>query len=135
VIENGYLFGRGASDNKGDISMVVATLAKLKRAGWKPGRDVILGLSGDEETEQFTAAKMAEELKNAELVLNDDAGGGRLDADVHEGGGAAVPLPDHVEAGGQVERAAGPALQAGGPPGNQSARQRGHTCLTGVWGF
>jgi acetylornithine deacetylase/succinyl-diaminopimelate desuccinylase-like protein len=79
VIENGYLFGRGASDNKGDVSMVVATLAKLKRAGWKPGRDLILGLSGDEETEQFTAAKMAEELKNAELVLNDDAGGGRLD--------------------------------------------------------
>jgi len=79
VIEKGYLFGRGSSDNKGDVSMVVATLAKLKRSGWKPARDVILGLSGDEETEQYTAAKMAEELKNAELVLNDDAGGGRLD--------------------------------------------------------
>ncbi|HEY2355998.1 MAG TPA: M20/M25/M40 family metallo-hydrolase, partial [Phenylobacterium sp.] len=78
VVENGYVFGRGAVDDKFDVSMVVTVLAKLKRDGWKPGRDVILALSGDEETLQQTARKFAGDLKNAELVLNGDAGGGEL---------------------------------------------------------
>jgi acetylornithine deacetylase/succinyl-diaminopimelate desuccinylase-like protein len=56
-------------------------LAKLKREGWQPGRDVILALSGDEETLQQTARKFAGDLKNAELVLNGDAGGGELSED------------------------------------------------------
>lgn len=46
VVENGYVFGRGAADNKFDISMVVATLARLRSENWRPGRDVILALSG-----------------------------------------------------------------------------------------
>jgi acetylornithine deacetylase/succinyl-diaminopimelate desuccinylase-like protein len=79
VVENGYLFGRGSVDNKFDVSMLVTTLAKLKREGWKPGRTVILALSGDEETAMATTQKMAAQLKDAELVLNDDAGGGLLD--------------------------------------------------------
>src|SRR5262249_42677477 len=76
--ENGYVFGRGSLDNKFDVSMVVSTLAYLKRSGWKPGRDVVLALSGDEETDMLSTRKLAEELKGAELVLNDDAGGGIL---------------------------------------------------------
>ncbi|MFM7274142.1 MAG: M20/M25/M40 family metallo-hydrolase [Gammaproteobacteria bacterium] len=78
VVENGYVFGRGASDNKFDVSMAVATLAKLRREGWKPGRDVILALSGDEETKMATTAVLAERLKNAELAINIDGGGGLL---------------------------------------------------------
>lgn len=78
VIENGYVFGRGSVDNKFEISMVTATLAKLKRAGWKPKRDVILALSGDEETQMVSTRKLAGQFKNAELVLNGDAGGGLL---------------------------------------------------------
>jgi acetylornithine deacetylase/succinyl-diaminopimelate desuccinylase-like protein len=81
VVENGYVYGRGSVDNKFDVSMAVATLAKLKREGWKPGRDVILALSGDEETAMVTTAKLAAELKGAELVLNADAGGGLLAED------------------------------------------------------
>jgi acetylornithine deacetylase/succinyl-diaminopimelate desuccinylase-like protein len=81
VVENGYVFGRGALDDKFDVSMIVTVLAKLKREGWKPGRDVILALSGDEETLQQTARKFAADLKNAELVLNGDAGGGQLSED------------------------------------------------------
>jgi acetylornithine deacetylase/succinyl-diaminopimelate desuccinylase-like protein len=61
--------------------MVVTVFSKLKREGWKPGRDVILALSGDEETQQQTARKFAGDLKNAELVLNGDAGGGELSED------------------------------------------------------
>jgi acetylornithine deacetylase/succinyl-diaminopimelate desuccinylase-like protein len=81
VVENGYVYGRGAEDNKFDVSVVVATLAKLRREGWKPGRDVILALSGDEETTMRTTAELAKRLKDAELVLNDDGGGGSLGAD------------------------------------------------------
>ena len=78
VVENGYVFGRGAIDDKFDVSMVVTVLAKLKREGWKPGREVILALSGDEETLMQTARKLAADLKGVEMVLNGDAGGGSL---------------------------------------------------------
>ena len=78
VVENGYIFGRGSSDDKFDVSIVVTVLSKLKREGWKPGRDVILALSGDEETLMQTARKLSADLKGAELVLNGDAGGGSL---------------------------------------------------------
>ena len=81
VVENGYVFGRGAVDDKFDVSIVVTVLSKLKREGWKPGRDVILALSGDEETLQQTARVFAQELKGAEMVLNGDAGGGELGED------------------------------------------------------
>lgn len=80
VVENGYVYGRGALDNKGDVSIVVATLVKLKHAGWVPKRDVLLVLSGDEETMMETTKAAAAALgKTAGLVLNMDAGGGELD--------------------------------------------------------
>ncbi len=78
VVENGYVFGRGSADNKFDVSMITATLARLKREGWKPKRDVILALSGDEETQMVSTRKLAEQFKGAELALNGDAGGGLL---------------------------------------------------------
>ncbi|WP_293465988.1 M20/M25/M40 family metallo-hydrolase, partial [Phenylobacterium sp.] len=81
VEENGYVFGRGATDNKFDVSMIVATLAHLRKSGWKPGRDVVLALSGDEETTMKTTAALAERLKGAELGLNVDGGGGSLTED------------------------------------------------------
>lgn len=81
VVENGYVFGRGASDNKGDVAMLLAAVIKLKRAGWVPARDVILAFSGDEETGMLTTRAMAEALKDAEVVLNVDAGGGELGPD------------------------------------------------------
>lgn len=79
VVEGGYVFGRGALDNKGDVSIVVATLMKLKRAGWTPQRDLVLVLTGDEETKMATTHAAAERFKDAALVLNADAGGGTLD--------------------------------------------------------
>lgn len=79
VVENGYVFGRGSVDNKFDVSVVVTELARLRQEGWKPGRTVILALSGDEETAMATTKVLAAQLKDAELVLNDDAGGGLLD--------------------------------------------------------
>jgi carboxypeptidase PM20D1 len=79
VVENGYVYGRGSVDNKFDVSMMVAALAHLKKSGWKPRRDVILALSGDEETSMITTRKLAEQFKGAaEFALNGDAGGGLL---------------------------------------------------------
>lgn len=80
--DGGYLFGRGVGDNKFDVSMVVATLAALKKQGFKPGRDVHLFLSGDEETDGVTAELQAKQAKAAgvDFMLNTDGGGGALDA-------------------------------------------------------
>jgi len=79
VIENGYIFGRGSADNKADLSMVVATIIKLKQQGWQPKRTIVLAFSGDEETGMVTTQHLAEKFKHAELVLNADGGGGELD--------------------------------------------------------
>jgi len=79
TIDGGYLYGRGVKDNKFDVSLMVTVLVKLKRAGFVPPRDIILALTGDEETTGEGAARLAERYRNAELVLNGDSGGGKLD--------------------------------------------------------
>lgn len=79
--DSGYLFGRGVADNKFDVSMMVATLMRLKQEGFKPSRDIILVLSGDEETEMATTQVLARKFPNAEFMLNSDAGGGLLGED------------------------------------------------------
>ncbi|ARS26257.1 M20/M25/M40 family metallo-hydrolase [Sphingomonas sp. KC8] len=79
VVENGYVYGRGSADNKAGVVVMVQTLIRLKQEGFRPNRDIILALSGDEETEMATTAALATELKGAELLLNSDAGGALLD--------------------------------------------------------
>ena len=79
VVDGGYVFGRGSLDNKAGLSLAVATLMKLKRERWVPQRDLILVLTGDEETSMKTTQAAAEAFKDAALVLNADAGGGALD--------------------------------------------------------
>lgn len=79
--EGDYVIGRGAIDNKYGVTMMVETLVHLKAAGFKPKRDIILALSGDEETQMKTTAILASRFKNASLVLNSDGGGGTLNED------------------------------------------------------
>ncbi|MBO9711429.1 M20/M25/M40 family metallo-hydrolase [Sphingomonas sp.] len=81
VIENGYIFGRGATDMKYDLSTMIATLIQLKREGFKPGRDILLLASGDEETDMKTTAALAEQYHDGELLLNIDGGGGAMGED------------------------------------------------------
>ena len=81
IVENGYLFGRGSDDNKFDLAMIVTTVLQLKAEGFRPGRDIILALSGDEETSMRTTRALAKEFPDAEFVLNGDGGGGKLDTD------------------------------------------------------
>ena len=79
VVENGYLYGRGATDMKLNAAIATATLIDMKQHGYRPRRDIILQFSGDEETAMKTSAIIAEKLKNADLVINIDSGGGVLD--------------------------------------------------------
>jgi carboxypeptidase PM20D1 len=79
VIENGLLYGRGASDMKLDDALAVAALLELRRQGYKPRRDIVLAFSGDEETTMKTTEMLATALSNAEMVLNVDGTGGQLD--------------------------------------------------------
>ncbi len=81
VVENGFVFGRGSSDNKFGITSMVAALLWLKQEGFKPRRDILLALTGDEETTQYTTAVLAVQLKHAELMLNSDGGGAVLGDD------------------------------------------------------
>ncbi|MFA6122349.1 MAG: M20/M25/M40 family metallo-hydrolase [Sphingomonas sp.] len=79
VVENGYLYGRGATDMKLDGTIAIAALGDLRRTGYKPKRTIIIEFSGDEETAMKTSAMIAERLTSANLVLNLDGGGGVLD--------------------------------------------------------
>ena len=79
VVEDGILYGRGASDMKFDAALATSSLIELRRQGYKPKRTVVLQFSGDEETTMKTGRIIADRLKNAELVINIDGGGGTLD--------------------------------------------------------
>src|SRR3546814_15013788 len=76
VEENGYIFGRGSEDNKFDIAIMVATMAQLKTAGFKPKRSIILLLSGDEETSMTTTSAPAAYYKGADSALKGAGGDG-----------------------------------------------------------
>lgn len=92
VEENGFVYGRGALDMKFGDAVLVSTLLKLKSEGFKPSRDIILVLSGDEETEMATTARLAEQYGEAEILLNADGGGGLLD-------GKGKPVAFYVQGG------------------------------------
>ena len=79
VVENGYLYGRGASDMKFDAALALAALIELKSQGFVPRRDIVIEFSGDEETDMKTSALIAERFSNADLVINIDGGGGTFD--------------------------------------------------------
>jgi acetylornithine deacetylase/succinyl-diaminopimelate desuccinylase-like protein len=79
VEENGYLYGRGSADMKSGVVVLVQTLIRLKREGFRPGRDIVLLLSGDEETAMASTRELARRYPKAEFLLNADAGGGTLD--------------------------------------------------------
>jgi acetylornithine deacetylase/succinyl-diaminopimelate desuccinylase-like protein len=79
VERDGYFYGRGTQDMKGDDAIWVTELIRLQREGFKPDRDLILALTADEEGGQSNGVdwliKNHRELIDAEFVLNADAGG------------------------------------------------------------
>ncbi|WP_139068816.1 M20/M25/M40 family metallo-hydrolase, partial [Hyphomonas sp. ND6WE1B] len=76
-----YYYGRGVLDDKFGLTMLVTTLLRLKREGFEPENDIILILTGDEETAQKTAETIAPLYRDARYVLNADGGGGTLNED------------------------------------------------------
>jgi acetylornithine deacetylase/succinyl-diaminopimelate desuccinylase-like protein len=78
---DGYYYGRGSSDNKAGAAMLVANFIRYKREGFVPERDLIMVLTGDEETTGEGIQGLVEkhrELVDADFALNTDAGGGEL---------------------------------------------------------
>src|SRR5438094_7336224 len=79
--KDGYFYGRGTTDDKVGDAILVADFIRLKRTGFKPRRDRILMLTGDEGTAGSCIAVPVEQdrtLTDAEFALNTDAGGGVL---------------------------------------------------------
>jgi acetylornithine deacetylase/succinyl-diaminopimelate desuccinylase-like protein len=81
IERDGYFYGRGSYDNKAGMTGLVMSFLKLKQAGWKPNRDLILFFTGDEETGGRGARLGATDWRqmiDAEYALNSDAGGGNF---------------------------------------------------------
>jgi acetylornithine deacetylase/succinyl-diaminopimelate desuccinylase-like protein len=75
---DGWLYGRGSTDNKAGAAILSANFITLKRSGWQPARDLVMVLTGDEETAQRgiqTLLSTQRELLSAELAFNTDGGG------------------------------------------------------------
>jgi len=84
VVENGYLFGRGASDTKFEAALALSSMIELRRQGFTPTRSLVIAYSGDEETTMSTSKIIAERLRHARLVLNVDGSSGTLSEETGE---------------------------------------------------
>lgn len=80
VEENGYFYARGSSDDKAMAAMLVDTMIRFQKAGYKPKRTFKIALTCGEETNgafngaQWLAANRRD-LINAEFALNEGGGG------------------------------------------------------------
>lgn len=79
VVENGLLYGRGASDQKVSQVLAMVALMELRKGGFKPKRTIVIAFSGDEETTMKTSRILAERFAGAEMMLNTDGIGGTYD--------------------------------------------------------
>jgi len=78
IEKDGYFYGRGTSDNKAGDAVLIANFLRLKKEGFVPARDMIMVLSGDEETVAESIKYLLTEqrdLVDAEFSLNTDGGG------------------------------------------------------------
>jgi len=82
---DGYYYGRGTIDMKDGITSITQAMINLRRAGFKPKRDIVVLFTGDEETNGIGAQKGATEwldlLGHPEFGLNADGGGGGYNPD------------------------------------------------------
>jgi acetylornithine deacetylase/succinyl-diaminopimelate desuccinylase-like protein len=134
VEKDGYFYGRGTQDMKEDDALLMVTLIRFQKEGYKPNRDIILALTADEEGGYFNGVdwllKNHRDLVSAEFVLNADSGGiltekgkpvdveveatEKLYADFkltvkNPGGHSSLPVPDNAiyhiaDALGRLER-------------------------------
>jgi acetylornithine deacetylase/succinyl-diaminopimelate desuccinylase-like protein len=121
VEQEGFYYGRGTQDMKAGDAIMVTTLIRMKKEGYKPDRDIILALTADEEGGKSNGVdwllKNHRDLIDGEFVLNHDGGGittenGKpimMDVDATEklyadyqltvtnpGGHSSLPVPDNA---------------------------------------
>ncbi|WP_332766792.1 M20/M25/M40 family metallo-hydrolase [Phenylobacterium sp.] len=119
--KDGWLYGRGVQDMKGEIAALLAALVRAKQEGFVPDRDMIFAFTSDEESGDANGVdwlvKTQRPLVDAALVMNSDGGGGSLRGDrrlsygvqtsekvyvtfqleaTNKGGHSSVPEPDNA---------------------------------------
>ena len=80
VEENGFFYGRGASDDKAMAAVFLDMMVRFKKEGLKPKRDLKMALTCGEETSNLTngaeyLVKNRRELIDAAFAINEGAGG------------------------------------------------------------
>ena len=78
--KDGYFYGRGTEDTKGNDATMVEAFLRIKRSGLRPARDFILALTANEEGGTPNGVdwllKNHRDLFDAEFSINTDAGSG-----------------------------------------------------------
>ena len=91
-VEDGWVYGRGALDDKGPLLVTLEAVENLLASGFTPERDVYLSLGGNEETFGEAAVTIAAVLKDRGIdpwiVL--DEGGAVVDSILPFVGGSAA---------------------------------------------
>lgn len=81
-IENGWVYGRGALDDKGPLLVILEAVENLLAEGFVPERDLYLSFGGNEESYGTAAQEIARTLRERDIVpwLVLDEGGAVVDA-------------------------------------------------------
>ena len=78
--KDGWIYGRGSLDMKGEDANVAAALLRLKREAYKPARDIIVAFTPDEESGGIEGVgwllRAHRDLIDAGVALNPDSGTG-----------------------------------------------------------
>jgi acetylornithine deacetylase/succinyl-diaminopimelate desuccinylase-like protein len=121
VEKDGYFYGRGTQDMKGGDAIMVTTLIRFRKEGFRPDRDIIVALTADEESGDANGVQWLfthrRDLVDAEFVFNHDdtavvleqgrprryemAGTEKVYADyqfvaTNPGGHSSLPVPDNA---------------------------------------
>ena len=76
IEKDGYFYGRGTQDMKDGDAIMVTTLIRMKKTGFRPNRDIILALTADEEGGSANGVdwllKQHRDLVDAAFVINHD---------------------------------------------------------------
>jgi acetylornithine deacetylase/succinyl-diaminopimelate desuccinylase-like protein len=80
---DGFLYGRGTTDIKQEVAVLVTTLVRLKQERFVPSRDIIVALTADEEVGGTDGIgwllRDRRPLIDAACAINTDAGGGQIE--------------------------------------------------------
>jgi acetylornithine deacetylase/succinyl-diaminopimelate desuccinylase-like protein len=83
----GFLYGRGTTDIKQEVAVLVTTLVRLKRERFVPNRDIVVALTADEEIGGAEGIdwllREQRPLIDAAYAINTDAGGGQIEKAKH----------------------------------------------------